>query len=115
MKIDFFKRFRDQFTSFKSFNLFDTQARRLISSGHFENPENIKKPEKHDNIPPAHKLKSLLFVTGIFPDILHGGGLRIYDFIFKFLKKLKKITPEKLNEIIKVKIKEIQEKFKDLI
>jgi glycosyltransferase involved in cell wall biosynthesis len=81
MKIDFFKRFRDQFSSFKSFNLFDTQARRLISSGHFENPEKIKKPEKHDNIPPVHKLKSLLFVTGIFPDILHGGGLRIYDFI----------------------------------
>ena len=81
MKIDYFLRFRDQFSSIKSFNLFDTQARRFINSGHFENPAKIKKPLKYINIQSAHKLKSLLFVTGVFPDIIHGGGLRIYDFI----------------------------------
>lgn len=42
---------------------------------------NIDVPQEHRKNISIRPLKKILFVTGVFPDITHGGGLRVYDFI----------------------------------
>jgi len=87
MKKEFFLRFRDQFSKKSTFNFFVTQCKKLITDCHFEHPEGIKKLKKIQKARQPSKLRSILFVTGVFPDILHGGGLRIFDFIMALISK----------------------------